>query len=315
MLITSSGPSDIHGLVGWIQDPNGRGTGGLILSCILTLAICVWSALHLNIPGKNESRRKHWFRYVRWVTLGIFVPELVVLAAWRQWTSARSLTAAVNGLLEDQESGTNQLSRKTSTASYASKTPGKSGWTSVHSHFAAMGGFAVDLQPSKEAYLPSEVTRLTLTTHGVLLLARCGHLPYLDLNDLDDKSKTDALAKGIVMLQASWMLASTLGRLIASLPVSLLEVNTLGHVLCALVIYLLWWSKPREVKEPVLISGDWTDKLCAYMYMSSRMSGYKHGRSIVPRSWQSPELSDLAYIPQSTRFEEELGELVVSEIR
>lgn len=301
MHISSSEPSSITGIVGWIQDPNGRGTGDLLASCLLTLGMCVWSALHLNIPEKNETRKSYWLRNLRWVTLGVFVPELVVLAAWRQWTSAKSLSSSVHELLEDQESS-NDLSRTSSTASYAAKATGKSGWTLVHSHYAGMGGFAVDVESDeteKAPYLPPHVTRLTLTTHGVLLLARCGHLPYLDISDLNDKSKTDGLAKAIVMLQATWMLAQTIGRLTVDLPVSLLEVNTLGHVSCAFIIYLLWWNKPREVYEPTILSGEWIDKICAYMYMSSRISGGQDSPALAPRSWRTPALSKLLYMPPS----------------
>ena len=45
-----------------------------------------------------------------------------------------------------------------------------------------------------------------------------------------------------------------------------LEINTLGHVFCALIIYMLWWHKPRLVKEPTTLAGDWVGPLCAYIY-------------------------------------------------
>jgi len=27
----------------WVRGPNGRGTAGLMLSCVLTLGLCVWT--------------------------------------------------------------------------------------------------------------------------------------------------------------------------------------------------------------------------------------------------------------------------------
>lgn len=86
--------------VGWVSDPNGRGTAGLITSCVLTLGLCAWSALHLNIPPKREPRRRYWSRNVRWVLLGVFIPELVVLAAWRQWASCRELGMELHHVLK-----------------------------------------------------------------------------------------------------------------------------------------------------------------------------------------------------------------------
>lgn len=90
-------------IVGWVSDPNGRGTASLIISCLLTLGLCVWSALHLNIPAKNESNREYWLRRVKWSISGVLVPEIVVLLAWRQWTSAGRLTNEINKVFNDTE--------------------------------------------------------------------------------------------------------------------------------------------------------------------------------------------------------------------
>lgn len=100
-----SAPVSSNGTVGWVQSPNGRGTSGIITSCILTLSLCVWSAMHLNIPKKAESKREYWLRNLKWVLLGILIPELVVLSAWRQWLSARSMTQQMKEILEKETHG------------------------------------------------------------------------------------------------------------------------------------------------------------------------------------------------------------------
>ena len=43
--------------------------------------------------------------------------------------------------------------------------------------------------------------------------------------------------------------------------------------MCAFLLYAMWWNKPLAPKEPILLKGDWVRPLCAYMYMSSEMSG------------------------------------------
>ncbi len=134
-----------------------------------------------------------------------------------------------------------------------------------------------------------------MTAHGVLLLAESGLLPDLDEREIIDKSKTDGAAKALVLLQASWMLLQTFGRIAAHIPISLLEVNTIGHILCAFVVYLLWWNKPREIHEPTILRGDWVDSMCAYMYMSSRISGVRTKGYFKPRSWVTPELRRCRY--------------------
>lgn len=167
--------------------------------------------------------------------------------------------------------------------------------------YAGMGGFAFDmdiLPQSHDAFIPAQ-QRLTLTAPGVILLAKCGCFPDLSLKEIRDKSKADGLAKTLVCLQAGWMVVQTAGRLIEKQPVTLLEVNTLGHVFCAFIIYLLWWQKPREVYEPTIIQGESMDTLCAYFYMSSRVSGRKPNRKIRLDSWKTPEIGRLALYPQN----------------
>lgn len=77
--------------MGWVSEPDGRGTFSLMTSCVLTLSLCVWSAMHLNIPHYRESRWQYWLRHVKWGLVGIFAPELVVFAAWRQYVSANAV--------------------------------------------------------------------------------------------------------------------------------------------------------------------------------------------------------------------------------
>lgn len=196
----------------FVGDPNGRGTLSLVISCLLTLVLCVWSALHLNVPLQADTRLHYVFVNIRWIITGVYAPELVVFTAWRQWSSARILGKIVGQQMDGRE-----------------KTA-KNQWTKTHDFFACTGGFAFDLSES-EAFVPRECpTRLTITARGMALLARCGHLPDIPRVDILDKSKANDLAKALVMIQAFWMLVQVLGRLIVKLPVTLLEVNTIAHV-------------------------------------------------------------------------------------
>ncbi|KAM0562393.1 hypothetical protein ACHAPJ_002083 [Fusarium lateritium] len=271
-------------ITGWRDDPDGRGTLGIIWSCILTLALCVWSALHLNIPPKGNTVTQYWLRVLRWVLLGILAPELVLWAAWRQWKSAKLLTAEMQKVLKETKSNPGQSKRR-------------HGWTQLHSFYVCMGGFVIDADEELDVFPNSR--RLTFSPSAVLLLAKCGQLPDIDPLDIKDKSKADSLAKFIVLLQATWFLVQTLARIAQSLPISLLEVNTIGHVLCALVIYLLWWHKPREVSEPTVLRGEGISSLASFMYMSSRISGVQYRRGIRPPAWISPELENLVYAAPS----------------
>src|ERR1700712_2205012 len=76
--------------VGWVHSPDGRGTYDLVQSCLLTLVLCVWTAMHLNIPPYGQPEWKSWRSYLKWSLLGVFGPELIIYIAWMQNNSARS---------------------------------------------------------------------------------------------------------------------------------------------------------------------------------------------------------------------------------
>ena len=211
--------------VQYVGDPNGRGTFSLIISCVLTLTLCVWSALHLNVPSNSQTKLASLMTQCRWIITGVYAPELVVFTAWRQWSSAKLLSNLVDewGKARKQlhDNGDEEMILPDRT-SYE--------WTMTHSFFASTGGFAFDTADDEPRYLPTGYKRLTLTARGVALLASCGHLPNVSEAEITDKSKANNVAKALVIIQALWMLLQVIGRLFAALPVTLLEVNTIAHV-------------------------------------------------------------------------------------
>ena len=165
-----------------------------------------------------------------------------------------------------------------------------------------MGGFTFPLSNLTSnlsaPIFKSDCKRLTVTARGMALLAYCNLLPNIEKGFLDDKSKSDGLSKLIACGQAAWLVVQVLGRLILGLQVTLLEINTLGHCLCALIMYILWWHKPRMVLEPIVLEGEWVGSMCAYMYMSSLMSSEaQEVDGIYTGPTQKPEISSLAFFP------------------
>lgn len=266
--------------VQYMGDPNGRGTLSLIISCVLTLTLCVRSALHLNVPSNSQTSLNSLMAQFRWIVTGVYAPELVVFTAWRQWSSAKLLTY----LVKKRRKHTNTNIEKWSYDVWDGRTVAPHSlsreWTMTHSFFASTGGFAFEIANDGAQDLPNGCKRLTLTARGVALLASCGHLPNVSKAEITDKSKANNVAKALVIIQASWMLVQVIGRLVAALPVTLLEVNTIAHVMCAFLMYAMWWHKPLAPKEPILLKGEWVKSICAYMYMSSEMSGEVDAKSI-----------------------------------
>ena len=89
---------------GWVDDPDGRGTFSITSSCVLTLSLCVHTAIHLNVPPHKRTELQSWIETAKWVVSGILAPELVVFVAWRQYVSASALDHIVRGLQESQKS-------------------------------------------------------------------------------------------------------------------------------------------------------------------------------------------------------------------
>ena len=93
------------GIVGWTEAPNRRGTLDLLITCLLTLSLCVWSAMHLNVPA-NDTPRQVYIRFIKWGLIGIIAPELVVVCAWMQNVSARTLGIKLNQLWDEEKKRT-----------------------------------------------------------------------------------------------------------------------------------------------------------------------------------------------------------------
>ncbi|KAK7943071.1 uncharacterized protein PG986_012184 [Apiospora aurea] len=268
-------------LVGYVDDPDGRGTLSLLFSCLLTLGLCVWSAVHLNLPRHGETDLEFMYRNLKWSILGIFGPELVIWAAWRQLLSARSLTRRVK-----------EGHRCTTSADQ---------WSLVHGFYTGMGGFAFDtFSPDMKngpSFIP-KYQRLYITPRGIGLLADCGLLPYISRRDIQDRNKTDATGKVICCFQVGWMVVQVAARLGVGSPITPLETNTIGHVVCALISYALWWHKPKWIKAPTLVEGEWTREICAYMYMSSQVSSDDRvDRDFLRGFGVQTEMSKMVYMP------------------
>ncbi len=75
----------------WVPDPDNRGTWSLLYSCIFTLVLCVWTAIHLNVPSYHESQLCQWLRKLKWVLLAIIAPEFCAYTACEQYLEAKNL--------------------------------------------------------------------------------------------------------------------------------------------------------------------------------------------------------------------------------
>lgn len=208
----------------WSTTSNVRSTGSLLWTCVLTLFICVYTVIHINIPPPKETQFQQFLRKTKWVAISILAPELALAMAWQQWILARALKREVNAIYS-------KLREDNTNATAAEK------FSMMYCFYAVMGGFVVDISDIHDT-----LSFTTLQPSGIVRLAKKGHFIKMPKKAIKDKSKADILAKSLVCLQVSWMVIQCIGRRATGLPMSLLEINVLVHVACALCSYAFWFD-------------------------------------------------------------------------
>ena len=69
------------------HDPS-RTRYDIFSTCFSTVVICVWSALHMNIPTRDRRSMKTRLVKGGWVALGLLMPDLLLLIAVCELASA-----------------------------------------------------------------------------------------------------------------------------------------------------------------------------------------------------------------------------------
>lgn len=232
----------------YVPDPSGRGTVGLLTTCILTLTLCVWTAIHMNI----DQSTSWWTRFLHkasWAFLATIAPEVVLWRAWSQFWVARQLYKEMNKKATEEGNSTTEYANSNT---YSSTENGSierpQTWSLQLGFFAVMGGFIVGVDSLHSMF--SDMEGMTVTPKGIRFLAKNRTaLPKVDIEAIQDKNKSDSLAKLLVCLQAGWMFLQTIARQFDNLPITLLELNTLAHVVAAVIMYGFWWLKPQNVNK------------------------------------------------------------------
>jgi len=109
-----------------------------------------------------------------------------------------------------------------------------------------MGGFMEyeGNQPIR-VLLPDQLESYSLTGNG--------DFPRISKAEIEDKSKGDAISKGVVILQTGWFVTQCIARGVQGLPITELELVTVAFAALNFVIYVLWWDKPLEVQRGVRV--------------------------------------------------------------
>lgn len=209
---------------GWVAQPNGRGTFDILWNSLVTVFLCTWTSLHLNVPAAKE---KYWQRCVRkfkWMCTAIMAPEFVVGFATGQKVEAKRSVELW-------------------------KNAGYTKWSMRHAFYANMGGFV--LQPRDSQPFPVNSKQIKYLVDREYI-----EYPSLTRKELWDKSKQDGFQKTLTLLQTGWFVLQCLGRAIQHLPLTTLELTTFSFVFCTYASYYQWSNKPLDVESPTILRTD-----------------------------------------------------------
>ncbi|ORY16036.1 hypothetical protein BCR34DRAFT_441792, partial [Clohesyomyces aquaticus] len=222
---------------GWYSSPNLRGTIDILWTCLFTIFLCCWTAIHPTIPSPSATWKQTYLDRTIALLAGAIAPEIFIYEAFFERLEARTMYTEPPG---DRE-----------------LDPDEQKWSMVHRFYAKMGGFCVtwkhetdSTETVKYGYLDARQTHFLLHD-GVIDLDT-----FITQNEIRDKGKADGIIKTFTLLQILWTLAQSIARRIQNMPLTTLEITTLAYIPCAVCVVFLWWNKPYDVGVPTQIRLD-----------------------------------------------------------
>ena len=205
---------------GWVSEPSGRGTWSILWSCLATIFICTWSALHLNIP-EEHGRWYLIFRKIGWMLVAATAPEIVLYNSAGNFFEARALLKHL-------------------------RNRGFHGWTLTHTQFAYSKGFWSRTPQGEARKCEPDLLRTLIEYRDV-------DGPPISEEELKSRSKGDWVIKLTAVVQIIWFVIQTLFRAIEHFQTTALEIMTVAFVFCSVFIYGFSLNQPQNVEYPVYI--------------------------------------------------------------
>ncbi|KAJ2918337.1 hypothetical protein MD484_g2119, partial [Candolleomyces efflorescens] len=290
---SSSETFDTNGDIRFIT--NYRSTPGIIWTCFATTLLCTWVSIHPDIVGYNSSKWERFKARFRWFLLALFAPELALVWAAFQWKLANDIAHHFG---KHRPRGWKRMRKVTK---FIFKEPvarfifGEDSendkhllWKPEHGHFLLMGGVIFSFNNQEPKYLKlrkllenrqSNDAPPTSLQDQEIEKARerlAMELPSTSKTiELRDRSKGDAITKGITFLQTFWFIVQIIARRVQNLDVTALEVVTLAYAVTTLIAYIFWWNKPLHVQNPIVIDVDLPPRTAAEGKMGTQGLGPK----------------------------------------
>lgn len=215
-------------------DGTPRTVWSILATCAFTLLICVWQAIHDDIPSPNLKWYKARLLQGFIILLSFLLPEWTVCIAGKQWSEARRKVKEFRGMI------------------YPTDTPytpnnffsGKGHeWSMTHSFFAEMGGFYYCEKAGSSRKIDSLEFQDRRDKNEIAN-------PDLTEQDIKDKSKSDWPGKFILAVQLIRFILQVAVRHFTGHAVTLVELDTVCMAVLTILLLFFWHYKPLRPKCP-----------------------------------------------------------------
>ncbi|KIM28243.1 hypothetical protein M408DRAFT_70043 [Serendipita vermifera MAFF 305830] len=257
-----------------------RSIWSIVWSCLSTIFLCTWVAVHPNVHFRSEKRNQRWLEKWLWDPLHELITYKVPLFLWALLVPEYILAWAARQYVQ---------------AGVISKKVPE--WTRTHGFFMIMGGFHLFRLPADASFtpLPIESSESFIFVVPTGRHLRRDEVPVCPLKfedfsvetleiiapteiELKDRGKSDALTKIIVLVQTLWFVIQCITRRTQHLPLTELEVVTLAYAVLNLFIYMFWWDKPMNVECPIRAYKTWT---ASHEEAGEKAAAWNDGRVLV----------------------------------
>ena len=118
----------------WKSEPKTRGTFGILSLCLSTMIICVWTAVHSNIPTIRYRPVHRFFHRLFWMLIALIAPEALLCFAINQRMDAGVLEKKAMKYLPSR-----QLPKRGNLASVCDRIFGRATLEDVSNQYQAPG--------------------------------------------------------------------------------------------------------------------------------------------------------------------------------
>ncbi|KAL2788118.1 hypothetical protein BJX66DRAFT_327321 [Aspergillus keveii] len=216
-------------LVGWLSEPDGRGTLGLLTTCLTTVFLCTWVVIHPRVYSSEAFSTVHKLALLLKTLLA---PEFIAVEGLQEWAQCRRMVDHC----AEYSNGEFQL---------------------VHAYYISMlalryrspAGGGREGRGNKVIW-PNQYT--WLLQQG--LISWSSHAAWgMSIPQTRDKNKSDSITKLITLFQVLWFVATCIMRAANDLPLSQLESMTLSYIPLFAITYFFWWEKPKDILAPTVV--------------------------------------------------------------